>query len=104
VFFDTGSAELRTESFVELNWLKILLEENPQINIQINGHTDDVGTEEDNLVLSENRAKAVLNFLVENGIMTKRLSHEGFGESRPIESNDSPVGRQTNRRTEFVVK
>ncbi|MEM9820135.1 MAG: OmpA family protein [Bacteroidota bacterium] len=104
VFFDTGSAELRAESFIELNRLKQLLEDNPQMNIQINGHTDNVGTEEDNLVLSENRAKAVLNYLVEKGIVASRLSHKGFGESRPIEANDTAEGRQTNRRTAFVVK
>lgn len=103
VFFDTGSAELNPESFTELNALKKLLEENADINIQINGHTDNVGSEEDNLVLSENRAKAVSNFLVEKGIAATRLSHKGFGESQPIESNETVEGKQSNRRTEFIV-
>ncbi|MEM8906869.1 MAG: OmpA family protein [Bacteroidota bacterium] len=103
VFFDTGSADLRESSFIELNRLKNLLEEHPEMHIQINGHTDNVGSEADNLVLSENRAKAVSHFLVQQGIAASRLSHKGFGESQPIESNDSSAGRQVNRRTEFVV-
>ncbi len=103
VFFDTGSAELRSESFIELNLLKNLLEENQKLRIRINGHTDNVGTEEDNLLLSENRAKAVHHYLVEKGIDQSRLSYKGFGESQAIESNETLEGRQSNRRTEFVV-
>ena len=103
VFFDTGSAELRSESFIELNLLKNLLEENQKLKIRINGHTDNVGTETDNLLLSENRAKAVHNYLVDQGIDQGRLSYKGFGESLPIETNESLEGRQSNRRTEFVV-
>lgn len=103
VFFDTGSAKLREESYVELEKLKSLLQEHPNLSIQINGHTDDVGSEIDNQRLSENRSKAVYAFLVEQGIAQQRLSYKGYGESMPIEENQSDEGRQKNRRTEFVI-
>ena len=103
VFFDTGSAALREASYIELNRLKSLLEENPGLHIQINGHTDNVGSEEDNMLLSSNRAKAVYTFLSENGIAADRLSFKGFGESQPIDTNETPEGKQRNRRTEFLV-
>ncbi len=103
VFFETGSAELKKESTAELNHLKNLLEENPKIKIQINGHTDNVGSGEDNLILSKNRAMAVYNYLIENGVLGSRLSYEGYGESMPIAPNESDRGRKENRRTEFTV-
>ena len=103
VFFDTGSAELRPESFTELNKLKAFLNENQAIQIQVNGHTDNVGSDTNNLTLSDNRAKAVFNYLVENGIDSKRMTYKGYGETSPIETNDTDIGRQANRRTEFMV-
>ena len=103
VLFETGSAELKTESFYELNYLRDLLISNPILVIQINGHTDNVGSVETNLTLSNNRAKAVFDYLIQNGIQAARLSYKGFGESKPIESNDTTWGRQSNRRTEFVM-
>ena len=104
VFFESGSDELKAASLVELNNLKILLEENTHLKIQINGHTDNIGSDIDNLKLSENRAKAVADYLVGQGIAADRLSYKGFGESEPIDSNDTEVGRKNNRRTEFVTK
>ncbi|MFQ5447168.1 MAG: OmpA family protein [Saprospiraceae bacterium] len=103
VFFETGSAALKNASLVELNRLRKLLKDNPALKIQINGHTDNVGTEADNLTLSENRAKAVYDFLVENGIDADRLRYKGFGEAWPIAPNDTKAGRRQNRRTEFVI-
>lgn len=103
VFFETGSAELKKESQVELSRLKKLLDVNPALHIQINGHTDDVGAESDNLTLSENRAKAVYSFLVAQGIAANRLKYKGFGESAPIADNATEGGKRQNRRTEFVV-
>lgn len=103
VFFQSGSAALRPESIAELNRLKKLLEEHSALKIRIQGHTDNQGEAADNLVLSENRAKAVYNYLVDNGIAANRLSYLGFGESQPIDTNDTPEGRQNNRRTEFVI-
>ncbi len=103
VFFDTGSANLRPESAPELNRLARLLKENPGLNVRINGHTDNVGSPEDNQALSEARAKAVYDFLLEKGIEDERLSYKGFGESRPVAGNDTAEERQRNRRTEFEV-
>ncbi|MCB0683816.1 MAG: OmpA family protein, partial [Saprospiraceae bacterium] len=70
---------------------------------RINGHTDDVGTEADNQQLSEARAKAVYDYLIREGIAASRLSYKGFGESQPLAPNDTPQGRQQNRRTEFEI-
>jgi len=103
VFFETGSAELKTASLLELNRLKTLLTSHSNLVIRINGHTDNVGSEEDNLALSNNRAKAVYDYLVVNGINSDRLSYKGFGETRAIDDNETPEGRKLNRRTEFVV-
>lgn len=103
VFFETGSAQLLDASQQELDRLYRLLTDNPDMRIQINGHTDNVGEEENNQVLSENRAKAVFDYLLEKGIAEERLAYKGFGENEPIASNDSEEGRQQNRRTEFVI-
>lgn len=101
VFFATASAELLDASLNELQRLKTLLVDNPNLNIQINGHTDNVGQDADNQTLSTNRAKAVYNYLIENGIAESRLKYKGFGESQPIDTNETKEGRQRNRRTEF---
>jgi outer membrane protein OmpA-like peptidoglycan-associated protein/Tfp pilus assembly protein PilF len=103
VLFETGSAELKPESLFELNQLLQLLEKNSTLKIQINGHTDNVGSDENNLTLSTNRAKAVKDFLIKNEIAANRLSHKGYGETKSIDSNDTEWGRQNNRRTEFVM-
>lgn len=103
IFFESGSAELLPTSLSELNRLKKLLEDNPNLKIKINGHTDDVGSDTDNLSLSTNRAKSVYNWLIAHDIASARLKYEGFGERQPITSNENPEGRRTNRRTEFVI-
>jgi len=103
VFFETASADLKDASRSELNHLKDLLNEHPNIRIQINGHTDNVGNEADNLTLSENRAKAVFNYLVQNGISSTRMHTKGYGETQTIDTNDTPEGRANNRRTEFII-
>lgn len=103
VFFETGSAALQDVSKIELNRLKNLLEANASLKIQINGHTDNVGDQAANLELSTNRAKAVYDYLIENGIAASRLSFKGFGETESIATNTTAEGRQKNRRTEFVI-
>ena len=103
IFFETGSAVLLPASYPELRKLLQVLHENPTMKIEIRGHTDNVGTEEDNQVLSDNRAKAVFQYLINNNIDTSRLSYKGFGETHPIAQNESEAGRQKNRRTEFVI-
>jgi outer membrane protein OmpA-like peptidoglycan-associated protein len=103
VFFETGSAALRQQSMTELDRLVSLLTENPGLKIQINGHTDDVGDDTFNQKLSETRAKSVHDYLLSKGISPERLRFKGFGESKPLKSNDTPEGKARNRRTEFVV-
>jgi outer membrane protein OmpA-like peptidoglycan-associated protein/ribosomal protein L24E len=103
VFFESALATLEISSEAELNKLYDLLSENESIRIQINGHTDNVGTDTDNQRLSEARAKSVVNFLIKKGIAANRLKYKGFGESQPVTTNETPEGRQKNRRTEFVL-
>jgi outer membrane protein OmpA-like peptidoglycan-associated protein/tetratricopeptide (TPR) repeat protein len=103
VFFATSSAELKPISKNELDQLKKMLDENPKMRIQLNGHTDSDGDEAKNQLLSENRAKAVSKYLSDNGIVASRLQAKGYGETQPIDSNETPQGRANNRRTEFVV-
>jgi outer membrane protein OmpA-like peptidoglycan-associated protein/Tfp pilus assembly protein PilF len=103
VFFATNSAELRPASKTELDKLKALLDENPAMRIRLQGHTDNVGEEADNMDLSDRRANAVKDYLIKAGIKAERLEAKGFGETTPIASNDTPKGRQQNRRTEFLV-
>jgi outer membrane protein OmpA-like peptidoglycan-associated protein len=76
---------------------------NKAVKIEISGHTDNVGTDQANQVLSENRAKAVYQYLIANGIDAGRLSYKGYGETQPIATNDMDEGRGKNRRTEFKI-
>jgi len=103
VFFNTGSADLLPASRLELDRLASLLDGNPELRVRINGHTDDVGSEADNLRLSEDRARAVYDYLVDAGISADRLRFKGFGETVPLAPNDSPENRRLNRRTEFEI-
>jgi outer membrane protein OmpA-like peptidoglycan-associated protein/tetratricopeptide (TPR) repeat protein len=103
IFFDTDKYDLKKESISELTRLIQLLKSNPRIQIEISGHTDNHGTADHNLILSKNRAQAVYDYLVVNGIPKERLSYAGFGMTRPIDTNDTEQGRANNRRTEFKV-
>lgn len=103
VFFNTDSYELLSQSVVELNKLYELLRVNPSLEIAIEGHTDNVGEDGYNLTLSEKRAQAVVNYLKERGIAPARMTFKGYGQSRPVESNDTEMGRAQNRRTEIRV-
>ena len=103
VFFETGKAVLEAGSKSQLDVLASILKENSEVSIQINGHTDNVGDAAKNLSLSEERAKAVLKYLTDHGIDASRMSAKGFGDTKPTADNDSPDGRQKNRRTDFNV-
>jgi outer membrane protein OmpA-like peptidoglycan-associated protein len=103
IFFETASAKLLPISTAELDRLKEMLEENGTLRIQLNGHTDSDGTDASNLTLSSNRAKAVYDYLIQKGIVANRLQYKGFGESQPVATNDTPEGKQENRRTEFEI-
>lgn len=104
IFFDFNKASLKPTSFPELNYLKQLLLDYPSMNIQINGHTDNKGSDAYNLTLSENRAKAVRDYLIQQGITSSRLSYKGYGETEPIDTNETEQGRKNNRRTEFIIR
>ncbi len=103
IFFQTGSAVLLKSSFAELKKLHQTLLDNPSMKIEISGHTDNTGTDEVNKKLSEDRAKAVYQYLIEHKIDPTRLTYAGYGSSKPIASNDTEQGRKHNRRTEFRV-
>lgn len=103
VFFDTGKSTIKPSSNKELDELVELLKLKPEMKIEISGHTDNVGNENDNLILSENRAKAVMNYLTSKGIPSNRLTYKGYGSSKPISDNNSEQGRKLNRRTEILL-
>ena len=103
VFFESNKYDLDLKSHLELDKLAKLLELNPGLKCEISGHTDNVGDDNDNQVLSENRAKSVVDYLVSKGIDESRLTFKGYGEKDPIASNDTDLGRAENRRTEFKI-
>ena len=103
IFFETDMYSLDELSLVELDKLFSFLLRNPDIRILICGHTDNVGSEEYNQVLSENRAGAVYGYLVNAGIYPERLEFKGFGKSQPVSDNETEEGRAMNRRTEIVI-
>lgn len=113
VFFDLSKATLRKESFVELNKLVAFLNDNPSIKIEIGGHTDTRGDAKENQELSERRASSVYRYLVENGINAQRLTYKGYGETKPVYSDEQIAklatekekekAHQANRRTEYKV-
>lgn len=103
IFFETDKFELLPDSKAELEKLISFLQKNEVLQIEIGGHTDNEGSDTHNMTLSLNRAKAVYDYLIANGISADKLTYKGYGETMPIESNDTPGGRANNRRTEFKV-
>ncbi len=103
IFFDFNKATLTDESIAELDRVYKLLEETPKLKIEMSGHTDNIGSASYNQKLSEERAKAVVDYLVRKGISAGRLTYKGYGMTQPVASNDTEEGRQQNRRTEFKV-
>lgn len=103
IFFDTDKYDLKKESYAELGNLIQLLNTNPKMKIEISGHTDNQGSKSHNQVLSENRAKAVYDYLVAHGISASRLTYKGYGDTKPIDDNATEQGRANNRRTEVKI-
>lgn len=103
IFFNTGKFILEATSEEELDRVVELMNENPGMKILISGHTDNVGKDADNLILSNNRAKTVIQYLQKKGIAASRLKAQGFGASQPVAPNDNEVGRAINRRTELSI-
>ncbi|MBR6249780.1 MAG: PD40 domain-containing protein [Bacteroidales bacterium] len=103
VFFETGSAKLKPTSYAELGRLTQLLNDMPTLRIEISGHTDNKGGHAANQKLSAARAKAVVTFLISEGIAADRLEHKGYSYDQPVADNKTAVGRALNRRVEFKV-
>lgn len=104
LFFDFDQAEIKTASFAELKRVLGYLADNRIDAVEISGHTDTTGPDSYNLDLSQRRAKAVMDFLVNNGISKDRLSMKSYGETKPVVSNDTRANRAKNRRVEFTIK
>jgi len=103
VYFDTGKSTLKPASFKALNNLAELMQNKTALEIEISGHTDNVGNAESNQKLSQDRAKSVRNYLLKKEITVERVVAKGYGDSRPVASNETPTGRQKNRRTEVKI-
>jgi outer membrane protein OmpA-like peptidoglycan-associated protein len=104
VYFDTDKWELLPLSFKEID--QVLFDymiKHPDVQIQISGHTDNTGSEEYNIVLSENRAKSVVEYLLKKGISEGRLFYKGYGSSKPLAPNDSEINKALNRRVDFKI-
>jgi outer membrane protein OmpA-like peptidoglycan-associated protein len=104
IFFDFGKASLRETSDNELERLVKLLRENPGMKIEIGGHTDNKGSDAFNLQLSNDRARAVADFILSKGIAGERITYKGYGETKPVAGNDTDEGTQMNRRVEFTIR
>lgn len=103
VFFDFGKADLKPESYYELDAIVEILQKNPNFKLEISGHTDNVGSDEVNKTLSLNRAHSVVNYLISKGISKDRLVCKGYGKSQPIVPNTTEENRAKNRRVEFKI-
>ena len=103
IFFELDSYELKPESFVELNRLINFIKHNPNIKVEIGGHTDNQGSAEHNKILSKNRAKTVYDYLSKKGIDKTKLTYKGYGMDMPIADNNTKEGRAQNRRTEAKI-
>jgi len=103
IFFDYDKATLRPESFPELDRVVDFLKTSPKVEIELSGHTDDRGSDNYNLTLSQNRAKAVVDYFISKGIASARLIAKGYGETKPVATNETDEGRQLNRRVQFEI-
>ena len=104
IFFDVDDYRLRPESYPELRQLVVFLKQNPEVKIEISGHTDNTGSDQHNYRLSENRAFEVYKYLFLNHIQKERMEYKGYGKDRPLRTNDTEEGRKENRRTEIRVR
>jgi outer membrane protein OmpA-like peptidoglycan-associated protein len=103
IYYATESHLLDKEAKILLQSFAAYLQQQQHISLQINGHTDDLGAEQNNLLLSERRAQEVVNYLIELGIAPERLQAKGFGETQPKVANTSLENRAKNRRTDFEI-
>lgn len=101
--FDFGKYAIKPISFPELNLVINILKSNPKYSIALSGHTDNIGNKSNNIQLSFNRAKSIMEYFVKNNISENRISFNGFGSSKPIANNNSEQGRAKNRRVDFKL-
>jgi len=103
IFFETNSFDLKPKSITELENLHQLMKYNPTMRISIDGHTDNVGDASKNQTLSQNRAKAVYQKMIDYGVVAERLQFKGYGENKPVADNTTTEGKAKNRRTEITI-
>ncbi|MBK8951625.1 MAG: OmpA family protein [Chitinophagaceae bacterium] len=103
ILFVTGSSKLQSKSFKGLNEVAQILKDNPGMTLAVDGHTDNVGNDDKNMVLSQNRADAVKNYLATKGVSVDRITSVGHGETIPVADNKTAAGRQQNRRSELTL-
>jgi outer membrane protein OmpA-like peptidoglycan-associated protein len=104
ITFDVNKADIKEESMAEINRIKTLIEQNPELRYEVQGHTDSTGSPEANQRLSEKRAEAIVSKLVELGVDASRLTAVGKGQYSPVADNATEEGRAQNRRVVFVAK
>ncbi len=104
IYFVTASYKLLSKSYKGLDEVVKILKDNPDMYIDIEGHTDNVGTDEYNQALSDNRANSVKQYFISKGIDEKRITSKGFGESAPVADNNTAAGRQQNRRVVMTLR
>jgi outer membrane protein OmpA-like peptidoglycan-associated protein len=103
VYFDFDKTTLKTESYPELDKVVGFLQENTSVEIEIAGHTDFKGSDNYNVDLSQGRCQSVVDYLISQGVDSYRLTAQGYGESLPVDTNETDAGRANNRRVEFTV-
>jgi OmpA-OmpF porin, OOP family len=103
IYFDFDRTTLKPESFTELNKVVEFLQQNPRLEVEIAGHTDSKGSDTYNSNLSQGRSQSVVDYIISQGIDASRLTAHGYGEAKPIDTNDTEEGRANNRRVEFTV-
>ena len=104
VFFATGSYKLLAKSFKSLNDVATIMKADESLMLDIDGHTDEVGSNENNQTLSDNRAGSVREYLISRGVGEARMKSTGYGEEKPIADNKTAAGRAKNRRTQMTVR
>ncbi len=104
ITFETGKADLKPDSFEELDRLVTLMKDNEKIQVELSAHTDDTGNDDSNLKLSDRRAKSVMDYLIAKGVKADRMTSKGYGETQPLVPNDSDENRAKNRRVQFKIK
>lgn len=103
VYFEFNKSDLLSDSFPELDKVVKFMSENPKLEIELSGHTDNIGKQDYNMNLSQKRAESCRNYILSKGIDAKRITAKGYGMNKPVASNETAMGRDQNRRVEFMI-